>query len=205
MPLGLANNSSLLNDELSFLLPHIRIQYSTSDCSSSPKIGNCHCWHHHFSLRIHFNSKPLPSLPSPSFNSSTITIMARSLRSKRKQANKRKLRADVFAPVEAARTARLAAAQKKIADEPKHADASKKADEPTKDNEPKNAGETKSVEEAMPASREASPMEEDTIQNGSQHRHQDCLEASPNRTLTMHRQFHHAARYLCPAPTATRW
>ena len=104
--------------------------------------------------------------------------MARSLRSKRKQANKRKLRADVFAPVEAARTARLAAAQKKIADEPKHADASKKADEPTKDNEAKNAGETKSVEEA-------SPMEEDTIQNGSQHRHQDCLEASPNRTLTI--------------------
>ena len=112
--------------------------------------------------------------------------MARSLRSKRKQANKRKLRADVFAPVEAARTARLAAAQKKIADESKQAEAeaSKKADEPKNDNEAKNAGETKSVEEAMSASREATPMEEDTIQNGSQHRHQDSLEASPSRTRT---------------------
>ena len=108
--------------------------------------------------------------------------MARSLRSKRKQANKRKLRADVFAPVEAARTARLAAAQKKIADTPKNVEASKKADESKKTDDPKKADEPKSVEEPTLMSREATPMEDDTRQNGSQ----APFEGSPDRTLTMH-------------------
>lgn len=87
--------------------------------------------------------------------------MARSLRSKRKQSNKRKLRADVFAPVETSRTARLAAAQNKIAEE------LKKVDEP------------KLTEEPTPASREAAPMEDDTLQNGSRHRCFGTFEGSP--------------------------
>jgi hypothetical protein len=144
--------------------------------------------------------------------------MARSLRSKRKQANKRKLRADVFAPVEAARTARLAAAQKKIADTPKNTNASKNADASKNVDASKNANaskeayepnkvdESKSVEESMPASRGATPMEDDTPENGSQHTtNQETFERTSSQTLTMHRQFRHAAGHLCPAPATTRW
>lgn len=143
--------------------------------------------------------------------------MARSLRSKRKQANKRKLRTDVFAPVEAARTARLAAAQKTIADAPKQSDSSKKADVLKKADEPKKADKSKEVdkpkkadgpkliEESTPTSRDATPMEEDTLQNGSKHHNRDSFGMFPNRTLTMRRQFRHAAGYLYPASAAARW
>jgi hypothetical protein len=142
---------------------------------------------HHSNIRcnfqIYFNSKPILSHPPQlnlfypllSFPPTTNAIMARSLRSKRKQANKRKLRADVFAPVEAARTARLAAAQRKIADTPMKADESKKADEP------KNVDEAKSVEESMVASRKATPMEDDTPQNGSQTPFEKIPESNTNR------------------------
>jgi hypothetical protein len=132
-------------------------------------------------FQIYFNSKPILCHPSTSFTlfypfpPTTNVIMARSLRSKRKQANKRKRRADVFAPVEAARTARLAAAQKKIADTPKKADESKKADEP------KKVDEAKSVEESMVASREATPMEDDTPQNGSQSPFEEIPDSNTNR------------------------
>jgi hypothetical protein len=113
--------------------------------------------------------------------------MARSLRSKRKQANKRKLRADVFAPVEAARTARLAAAQKKIADASKadttmKTDVPNNSDEPKKSNESKKVDEPKSVKEPAPASREATPMEDDTAQNGSQRDFRGILQPNSNHT-----------------------